>query len=157
MAPQFGSKPLEPLLNPIDGAFDDMTNWRHWRKGLSKHWLLIVLVLALCATGGCKEGPWTLWDAYQARFIDAPGPRLRPHGGDRTTSEGQAYALFFALADNDRPAFDRILAWTQANLASAISPPICRPGCGARTRTANGEPRPQLRLRRRRLDGLHAH
>ncbi|VEB90907.1 endo-1,4-D-glucanase [Citrobacter koseri] len=34
-----------------------------------------------------------------------------------TTSEGQSYALFFALAANDRPAFDLILDWTQNNLA----------------------------------------
>ena len=37
--------------------------------------------------------------------------------GARSTSEGQAYALFFALADNDRACFDRVLTWTQANLA----------------------------------------
>ncbi|VEB43393.1 Endoglucanase precursor [Chromobacterium violaceum] len=34
-----------------------------------------------------------------------------------TTSEGQSYALFFALAANDRPVFDRLLAWTRDNLA----------------------------------------
>jgi endoglucanase len=38
-------------------------------------------------------------------------------GGSRTTSEGQAYALFFSLADNDRVHFDQVLTWTQANLA----------------------------------------
>jgi endoglucanase len=36
---------------------------------------------------------------------------------DRTTSEGQAYAMFFALVDNDRTRFDRLLQWTQDNLA----------------------------------------
>ena len=34
-----------------------------------------------------------------------------------TTSEGQSYALFFALAANDREAFDKILLWTENNLA----------------------------------------
>src|SRR5208282_3953777 len=33
------------------------------------------------------------------------------------TSEGQAYAMFFALADNDRRTFERVLAWTQVNMA----------------------------------------
>jgi endo-1,4-beta-D-glucanase Y len=56
----------------------------------------------LCAAGGCKQSPWTLWDSYSARFIDAQGRVIDPQGGARTTSEGQAYALFFALADNDR-------------------------------------------------------
>jgi endoglucanase len=41
-----------------------------------------------------------------------------PQGGSRTTSEGQSYALFFALADNDRAHFDRVLTWTQANMAA---------------------------------------
>lgn len=36
---------------------------------------------------------------------------------DHSTSEGQSYALFFALADNDRARFDRVLAWTETNLA----------------------------------------
>lgn len=34
-----------------------------------------------------------------------------------TTSEGQSYGLFFALVANDRPSFDRLLAWTENNLS----------------------------------------
>jgi endoglucanase len=68
-------------------------------------------------SGGCKQGPWTLWNAYAEHFIDEQGRVVDPQGGGRTTSEGQSYALFFALADNDRGHFDRVLAWTQANLA----------------------------------------
>lgn len=34
----------------------------------------------------------------------------------RTTSEGQAYALFFSLVANDRERFDHVLAWTEGNL-----------------------------------------
>ena len=89
----------------------------HWINRLGKPSLLFVLILPLCPTGGCKEGAWTLWNAYQARFIDSQGRVIDHTGGDRTTSEGQAYAMFFALVDNDRPAFDRIFSWTQANLA----------------------------------------
>ncbi len=37
--------------------------------------------------------------------------------GDRTTSEGEAYGLFFALVANDRNRFDSLLRWTEANLA----------------------------------------
>jgi endoglucanase len=85
---------------------------------LRKRLLLIVSLMMLGATGGCKQGPWTLWDSYSARFIDPQGRVIDPQGGARTTSEGQSYALFFALADNDRVTFDRVLTWTQANLAS---------------------------------------
>jgi endoglucanase len=78
---------------------------------------LIAALMMLSATGGCKQGPWSLWDSYSARFIDGQGRVIDRTTGDRTTSEGQAYAMFFALADNDRATFDRVLAWTQANLA----------------------------------------
>jgi endoglucanase len=79
--------------------------------------MLIACLLMLSASGGCKQGPWTLWDSYSARFIDGQGRVIDRTAGDRTTSEGQAYAMFFALADNDRTTFDRVLTWTQANLA----------------------------------------
>jgi endoglucanase len=83
-----------------------------------KHWLLILVLLALVPAGGCNQGAWTLWNAYAAHFIDGQGRVIDHTNGDRTTSEGQAYAMFFALADNDRVTFGRVLAWTQANLAS---------------------------------------
>ncbi|HEX4321370.1 MAG TPA: cellulose synthase complex periplasmic endoglucanase BcsZ [Acidobacteriaceae bacterium] len=60
-----------------------------------------------------------LWQAYANRFITPDGRVLDPQAGDRTTSEGQSYALFFALVNNDRARFDKLLAWTQSNLASS--------------------------------------
>ena len=80
-------------------------------------WYAVCLTM-FCASGGCKQSHWLLWDSYAARFIDVQGRVIDPQGGARTTSEGQAYALFFALAANDRACFDRVLTWTQANLAS---------------------------------------
>lgn len=76
----------------------------------------IALLILLPAFGGCRKGPWTLWDSYSARFIDQQGRVIDPMG-NRTTSEGQAYALFFALVDNDRPRFSRVFEWTNYNLA----------------------------------------
>jgi len=58
-----------------------------------------------------------LWQAYATRFISADGRVIDPQVNDRTTSEGQGYALFFALVNNDRPRFDKLLGWTQVNLA----------------------------------------
>ena len=80
--------------------------------------LILALMMMVTLAGGCKQGPWALWDSYAARFIDAQGRVIDPQGSARTTSEGQAYALFFALAANDRPHFERVLTWTQANLAN---------------------------------------
>lgn len=84
---------------------------------LRKRLLLLGFLLAVGASGGCKQGPWTLWGSYSTRFIDNQGRVIDPQGGSRTTSEGQAYAMFFALAANDRPCFDRLLVWTRDNLA----------------------------------------
>lgn len=79
--------------------------------------LLIPFLCLLGGTGGCKQGPWTLWNAYTSHFIDAQGRVIDPQGGSRTTSEGQSYALFFALVNNDPARFDQVLKWTQTNLA----------------------------------------
>jgi endo-1,4-beta-D-glucanase Y len=51
------------------------------------------------------------WPAWQAdgRVVDVTA-------GGYTTSEGQAYALFFALIADDRESFDAILTWIRNNL-----------------------------------------
>lgn len=79
--------------------------------------LVASLLLLVCASGGCKERSWPLWKDYAARFVDPQGRVFDPSGDQRTTSEAQAYALFFSLAAGDRGRFDRILSWTQANMA----------------------------------------
>ena len=68
---------------------------------------------------GCRaQQPWPLWEHYTAQFVDGNSGRVIDHArADITTSEGQTYALFFAVVDNDRPRFDRILHWTEDNLA----------------------------------------
>jgi len=67
--------------------------------------------------GPAAAEPWPFWDHYKAHFLAADGRVVDWDAEERTTSEGQAYALFFALAANDRPSFDSILQWTQMNLA----------------------------------------
>ena len=88
----------------------------HWEMR-SRLVLLVPFLFLLGGTGGCKQGPWTLWNAYASRFIDTQGRVVDPQGGGRTTSEGQSYALFFALVNNDPARFDKLLKWTQTNLA----------------------------------------
>jgi len=87
------------------------------REMRSRLALLISFLFFLGGTGGCRQGPWTLWNAYASHFIDAQGRVVDPQGGGRTTSEGQSYALFFALVSNDQARFEQVLKWTQANLA----------------------------------------
>ena len=84
--------------------------------------ILLAALLCLPALEGCRaQEPWPLWEAYTKRFVDNQGrviDRSAPGAQqDRTTSEGQAYAMFFALVDNDKPHFEQLLRWTEANLA----------------------------------------
>lgn len=85
---------------------------------------ILLLVCGLAAAmvpwgafaGECKT--WPAWESFRDRFSTGDGRVVDPGTSHRqTTSEGQAYALFFALVADDRAAFDRILRWTQDNLA----------------------------------------
>ena len=79
---------------------------------------LLGLSAALLLNSGCRAQPsWPLWQRYSDTMIDAQGRVIDHTAGDRTTSEGQSYALFFALVANDRARFDKLLAWTESNLA----------------------------------------
>ncbi len=79
---------------------------------------LTLVALSLGVQAGCRaEQPWPLWQAYNQRMIAGDGRVLDRTAGDRTTSEAQAYAMFFALVANDRPEFDKLLHWTESNLA----------------------------------------
>jgi endoglucanase len=60
---------------------------------------------------------WPFWDHYKAHFLTADGRVVDWDADECTTSEGEAYALFFALVANDRSSFDSVLKWTETNLA----------------------------------------
>ncbi|MEY2343146.1 cellulose synthase complex periplasmic endoglucanase BcsZ [Acidithiobacillus sp. IBUN Pt1247-S3] len=57
------------------------------------------------------------WHSYTSAFVDPQGRVIDAHQGGISTSEGQAYALFFSLVANQPQLFARILAWTNDNLA----------------------------------------
>ncbi len=86
-----------------------------WVRGLP---VLMLTLLAFACPQAHAQRPWPLWAAYAQRFIDDQGRVIDRSANDRTTSEGQAYAMFFALVDNDRARFDKLLKWTEANLAA---------------------------------------
>jgi endoglucanase len=74
--------------------------------------------MTIAADSGCRaQEQWPLWNQYAQHFIDDQGRVIDHSSQDKTTSEGQSYALFFALVDNDRTRFDKVLNWTQVNLA----------------------------------------
>ncbi|MEZ2353096.1 cellulose synthase complex periplasmic endoglucanase BcsZ [Caballeronia sp. RCC_10] len=62
---------------------------------------------------------WPRWDAFKRRFVSQDGRVIDVGSADeRTVSEGQSYALFFALVADDRATFDTILHWTEDKLAA---------------------------------------
>jgi endoglucanase len=87
-------------------------------RGLRLPGLFVFATAALISLIGCNaQQPWPLWESYTQHFLDGQGRIIDHSAGDRTTSEGQAYAMFFALVDNDKPHFAKLLDWTEANLA----------------------------------------
>lgn len=75
------------------------------------------LLLTLPAWAACPD--WPAWQQFRQHYISAEGRVIDPDGPRKvTTSEGQSYALFFALVANDRPAFEQLLQWTENNLSA---------------------------------------
>lgn len=108
---------------------------RQIARGLVMTTLAGVSLASLAAT--C---PWPDWDAFRRDTI-SPDGRVVDASTERqaTVSEGQAYALFFALVANDRATFDKLLGWTRTIWRAATSAPTCPRGSGA---SATAAPRP---------------
>jgi endoglucanase len=82
------------------------------------------LPAALAAAWPASSGPaWSKgtdrtrqWLDYKARFLEPSGRIVDTGNGRVSHTEGQGWALLFAAAFDDRPAFDRVLAWTRQTL-----------------------------------------
>jgi endoglucanase len=61
---------------------------------------------------------WPEWEFFRSTFISAEG-RVVDLSSERqvTYSEGQSYALVFALVANDKATFDRLVTWTEQQLS----------------------------------------
>lgn len=76
--------------------------------------LLTLLLAALSVAAQAASCAWPAWESFKTTTISSEGRVIDSSTEDlRTTSEGQAYALFFALVANDRATFDRLLRWTE--------------------------------------------
>lgn len=94
-------------------------------------WCVIALMLAAAPLRAACT--WPAWEKFKQDYISEGGRVIDPSDTRKiTTSEGQSYALFFALAANDRKAFDKVLAWTRDNLAGGISTTRSPPGYGGK-------------------------
>ncbi len=89
----------------------------HPLKRLGRAVLLLTL-LSWVVSAAAQVVDWPLWESFRRHAIQSDGRVIERRANDRTTSEAQAYALFFALVANDRGQFERLLSWTQNNLAN---------------------------------------
>ncbi len=89
-------------------------------------WLAVLMLLLATQAGAalCPDKPprsatsWPAWEGFRGRFMSVDGRVIdKSVPQHQTTSEGQAYAMFFALVANDRGGFARLLRWTEDNLA----------------------------------------
>lgn len=72
---------------------------------------------AIITTDACTIHP--AWADFVGGFISSDGRVIDTSVAEKiTTSEGQSYALFFALINRDQASFEQILRWTENNLAS---------------------------------------
>lgn len=79
---------------------------------------VVMMALMLAAVSTRAACTWPAWEHFKQAYISDSGRVVDPSDARKiTTSEGQSYAMFFALAANDRKAFDNLLQWTQNNLA----------------------------------------
>ncbi|WP_282361556.1 cellulose synthase complex periplasmic endoglucanase BcsZ [Pseudomonas sp. PS01300] len=78
---------------------------------------LLVLCLPVAATAS-TACTWPAWERFKTDLLSDDGRVLdRSDARLISTSEGQSYALFFALVGNDRATFAKVLHWTADNLA----------------------------------------
>lgn len=79
---------------------------------------VLTVLFAARAAADARCGPWTSWETFKGAYLSGDGRVIDPmHADHRTVSEGQAYAMMFALVANDRATFDRLLVWSTNNLA----------------------------------------
>lgn len=80
--------------------------------------MYVVQVGSANATSLCSHNDWQDWLRFKQQFVSFDGRVIDSSDKRRiTTSEGQSYAMFFALIANDKQLFNTLLNWTERNLA----------------------------------------
>jgi endo-1,4-beta-D-glucanase Y len=81
------------------------------------------VALACAATLATRDAELVAaWQEYVAAYVSEDGRVIDRGDSDRSTSEGQAYAMVRAVWIDDRGTFERVRAWTDTNLRSVEGP-----------------------------------
>lgn len=80
-------------------------------------YLIAIFVSLILLSSEAQATNWELWQDFLAKHYQ--NGRIIDHSETKkiTTSEGQSYALFFALVSNDKTTFDALLRFTEVELA----------------------------------------
>lgn len=76
--------------------------------------VVILLVGAIILWRSHREDP--AWAAYRVRFVQADGRVVDTGNKNVSHTEGQGYAMLFAVANNDPATFDPVWTWTRDTL-----------------------------------------
>ena len=94
---------MAQVVPDTDFASSSSTRVGTWKSCMWRSAAVLSVALSTCLEGGCRTSPnWPLWESYAKSSFDGQGRIVDHSAGDRTTSEGQAYGMFFALVANDR-------------------------------------------------------
>lgn len=108
-----------PASRPCRGS---APTWWRWSASVLLAWGALAHAqrpAEVPALAGAACAGWPAWETYKQHFLSDDGRVIDPASPRKhTTSESQAYALFFALVANDRSTFERLLKWTEDNLAA---------------------------------------
>ncbi len=95
--------------------------WHKARARLRHGFLSLALAMLTAPAAhaqACAVATWPLWERFVQRFMQADGRVIDYSVSQQhSTSEGQSYAMFFALVARDRERFDRLWRWSVDNLA----------------------------------------
>lgn len=79
---------------------------------------LALLLPGVSQANSCQADPWPLWQVFRQHFVQPDGRVLDASTPQQhSSSEGQSYAMFFALVANDQASFDKLWLWASNNLA----------------------------------------
>lgn len=76
--------------------------------------LLLAFLLLIPGLAAAQPAEWR---DFARRYLAADGRIIDTGNAGISHSEGQGYAMLFAVEYDDRPAFERMWAWTRATLA----------------------------------------
>ena len=87
-------------------------------KNLSRS-IFAAAACAVLASASLSAQAWDKWDTFKSTNVNESF-RVVDYSDSRriTTSEGQSYAMFFALVAGDKASFEKLLVWTENNLAA---------------------------------------